>query len=109
MIWSEGARRALAVDIELKGLAAREVRLNLTSIVRHVEKQRKLRAGEELGKNAPGEVPDDLAICERAIDGASHRAKITLSQIGCYRRVGKLAVGKRPASLLPPHQSPFRA
>src|SRR5208337_3931694 len=100
MIGAEGARRAFAVDIELTGFAAVDMRLNLASIVRNDEKERKLRVREELRKNAPCEVPDDLAVRQRTVNCASHRAKITLSQIGCYRRVSKLAVRKRPACRL---------
>ena len=108
MIGAEGARRAFAVDIELTGFAAVDMRLNLARIVRNVEKQRKLRVREELRKNAPCEVPDDLAICERTIDCASHCAKITLSQIGMLS-ARRQARGREEASLPPPHQSPFRA
>src|SRR5208337_3068763 len=53
---------------------------------------------EKLCENAPGEVSDDLTVCERAVDGTSHGAEITPAQIGFYRRIGEFPIREGPAS-----------
>ena len=96
MTRSESTRGPFAMNVELTGVAIDEVRLNLAGVVRYVEKQGKLSVLEKLRENTPGQVSDDFAVRKRAVDGASHRAEITLAEIGLYRRVGQLAIRERP-------------
>ena len=96
----ERTRGPFAMNVELTAVAIDEAWLNLAGVVRYVEKQGKLCVLKELRENTPGQVPDDLAVCERAVGGAAHRAEITLAEIGLYGRLGKFAIREWPPGSL---------
>jgi len=96
----EGTGGPFAMDVELTCAATDEMRLDLAGVVRNVEKQGKLGVLKELRENTAGQVSDDLAIGERAVDSAAHRAEITLAEIGLYGRLGKFAIREWPPGSL---------
>ena len=94
MTGSERARRAFAVHEQVPFLTINDVLLDLAGVVGHIEKNWKLSPGEEVPEHAPGEVAEDFAVGQRAIDCGPHCSEITIANLGMDRCASKLAVRK---------------
>ncbi len=97
MARTEGARRALAVHVELAPLAVHDMLLDLAGVVRDVVKQRQARFRDDLREGLAHEMREDLPVGQRAVDRRAHGAEIILAQRGVDRRAGELAVGQDDA------------
>src|SRR3974377_194845 len=93
----KGSGCALAVHEQLASPAIDHMRLDFTGIVGHIEQKAQIATRKVMRENAPGVVTENLAICQRAIDGRAHGTEITSADLRIDRRTGKLAVGQLDA------------
>ena len=77
MARAKGACRALAMDEEMHLSSINNMIFDLTGVVRHVVEQRQLRLRKNFRERLAHEMRDDLAVGERAVDGASHSAQVS--------------------------------
>ena len=94
MARAEGARCALAVHIQAARLAVDRMPLLLAGVVRNVVDQGEMGPRHEVGEHLAGEVGDDLAVGQRAVDRRAHGAEIGLADRRVDGRAGELAVGQ---------------
>ena len=89
---SEGAGRALAMDEQFPVHAVDHMALFLAGVVRDVVEKIELGIGEYPGKDLAGEMADDLAVGQGAVDRRPHGAEITFSKRRVDPRAGEFAV-----------------
>jgi hypothetical protein len=70
MAGAKGPGRALAMNKEFPPLSVDDVHLDLTRIVRDIEKQAQVAIRKEMSEDAPRAVTEDFAVGERAIGAA---------------------------------------
>ncbi len=99
MAGTEGARRPLAMHVQVARAAVDDMGFRLAGIVRDVEQKIEPRLREEPPHRLAGEVAEDFTIGESAIDGGAHRAEIALAELGPDRRAGEIAVGQIDAEV----------
>src|SRR6185437_5030108 len=100
MAGAESSGRALAMNEKRAALAAHQMRLDLAGVVGNIEQQVQIPARKEMPEDAAGEVTENLAIGEGAVDGRAHRAEVALTDIRRDWRAGQFAVRKRNARRL---------
>jgi hypothetical protein len=80
MTWTKTARRPFAMDEELAIFPRDYVPFNLARIVRYIVKESEPGFGNYVGEGTSNEMSDDLPVCQSAIGGGAHCAKIVLAQ-----------------------------
>ena len=100
MTRAEGAGRPLAMHEQPPGLAVHLVGLFLAGVVRDIVEKLQLRIGIDAGKHLAGEMGDDLAVGQGAVDTGAHGAKITLSHRRTDGRAGQFPIRQPDAVFL---------
>src|SRR5438094_10149361 len=96
---AKGARRALAMHVELARSSAGAEILDLAGVMRDVIEERQMRLREHVGEHLAQEMREDLAVGERAIDRRTHGPEIVFPDFGMDGGAGELAVGNIDAVL----------
>src|SRR5688572_32339127 len=80
------------MHVQLSRCSVDAMLFHLARVVRYVVEQRQLRFRENIRKDLPHEMREDLAIRKRTVDRGAHCAQIPLTDVGIDRGACKLTI-----------------